>query len=154
MRERAPVWLRVNHLRAEPAEALQALPWDGIDAQSAPARRFACGRARRIATSTAYRDGLVELRRDLSPQWACEMLPIAAVFWIIAPVAVVVCCWPRAVWGRSSCMMPMQAMVDLPARATRAGARIDLGTLAGCLQLRSGRCRCPVFGQWHLAAHA
>lgn len=78
MQHRAPVWLRVNTVKATPDEALRALAEDGIPSEPDPrlptALRLADG-ARRLSQSQAYRDGLVELQ-DLSPQLACATLPV------------------------------------------------------------------------------
>lgn len=77
-RSRAPVYLRVNLRRGDGAEALAALARDGVEAEavagSATALVVTSG-ARRIKSSAAYQDGLVELQ-DLSVQRA-----IAAIGW-------------------------------------------------------------------------
>lgn len=80
MRERAPVWLRVNSVKASPAEAIGALDAEGIavatDPRLATALRVTRNE-RRLAQSRAYREGLVDLQ-DLSAQLACAALPVAA----------------------------------------------------------------------------
>lgn len=79
MRDRAPVWLRVNTLKSNPDVAIAALQAEGITCQPHPelstALKVTAG-ARKIAASLAYRDGLIELQ-DLSPQLACAALPKA-----------------------------------------------------------------------------
>lgn len=65
LRQRAPLDLRVNRLKADPAAALAALAEDGIAATPvdlAPlALRITSG-ARRVAACRAYLDGLVEIQ--------------------------------------------------------------------------------------------
>lgn len=138
MRERAPVWLRANTLRATPQQAIAALAADGIKVQPcadlATALRV-CDGARRIAASAAYRDGLVELQ-DLSPQLACAALPNAK-------TVLDYCAGgggkALALAARGSRVTAHDAdprrMSDLPARAARAGARIRL---ARSDELRAG----------------
>jgi 16S rRNA (cytosine967-C5)-methyltransferase len=63
MRERAPVFLRVNLLRAGPEAALLALAGDGIAAEPGPLSPTCLrvvGGARLLARSRAFREGLVE----------------------------------------------------------------------------------------------
>lgn len=138
MRERAPVWLRANTLRAGPEQAAAALAGDGITVQPCAdlptALRVEEG-ARRVSASAAYRDGLVELQ-DLSPQLACAALPDAA-------TVLDYCAGgggkALALAARGSRVTAHDAdprrMSDLPARATRAGARIRL---ARTEELRAG----------------
>lgn len=155
MRERAPVWLRVNHLRAEPAEALQALARDGIDAQPHPALGSALcvqAGARRIAASTAYRDGLVELQ-DLSPQWACEMLPDrgSLLDYCAGGGGKALALAARGLGPITVHDADAKRMVDLPARAARAGVRIDLvppGRVLGRFDLVVADVPCSGSGTW------
>jgi 16S rRNA (cytosine967-C5)-methyltransferase len=74
LRHRAPVWLRVNPRKASPETAVDRLAADGIETETdhrgARALRVASG-ARRVKTSGAYNDGLVEVQ-DLSAQRAVE----------------------------------------------------------------------------------
>lgn len=138
MRDRAPVWLRANSLRASPAQAIAALAADGIVARPhatlATALRVEEG-ARRLVAASAYRDGLVELQ-DLSPQLACAALPQAG--------RVLDYCAggggkALALAARGSDVTAHDAdpqrMSDLPARAARAGVRIRL---AQTRELRGG----------------
>ncbi len=78
LRHRASVFLRVNLLKASLARAQDALRNDGIETTPHPlcatALEVADG-ARRIAQSTAYRTGLVELQ-DVSSQAVIETLPV------------------------------------------------------------------------------
>ncbi|AXC50721.1 RsmB/NOP family class I SAM-dependent RNA methyltransferase [Paracoccus suum] len=132
MRERAPVWLRVNRLRATPDDAITALGADGITVVPHPdwpeALEVAEGN-RRIAHSKAYLDGLVELQ-DLSPQ-----LAVAALGDMSGQQALDFCAGGG---GKALALAAAGAarvlahdanprrMADLPARASRAGARITL----------------------------
>jgi len=130
MRDRAPLWLRANTLRATSEKALEVLREDGIEAERAPdlasALRVTEG-GRKVTGSRAYRDGLVELQ-DLSPQLACAALPRSA--------AVLDYCAGGG--GKALALAAAGAlrvvahdadadrMADLPARARRAGARIEV----------------------------
>lgn len=136
MRERAPVWLRVNLARATALQAQSALAQDGIgtetDLRCETALRITTGE-RRLQGSTAWREGLVE-PQDLSPQIACAALKPAAGTRVLdlcaggggkalalAAYGAQVTAWDAA-QGR---------MRDLPRRAERAGARIALADAAG-----------------------
>ncbi|MEZ5714880.1 MAG: RsmB/NOP family class I SAM-dependent RNA methyltransferase [Paracoccaceae bacterium] len=75
---RAGVFLRVNLQKTDPAGAIAALARDGIAAEPGPLARGALRVTegeRRIATSEAYRAGLVELQ-DAASQAAMETLPL------------------------------------------------------------------------------
>lgn len=132
MAHRAPLWLRVNALRADPVQALAALEKDGIEARLSPdcatALEVVTG-ARRVASSVAYRSGLVEIQ-DLSPQMAVAMLGD------LHGARVLDFC---AGGGGKALALAAQGadriiahdaiaarMTDLPVRAARAGARIDI----------------------------
>lgn len=134
MRSRAPVWLRVNPRRATPDEVRAELTRDGIETEATPdlptALRVVAGE-RRIAGSTAYREGKVELQ-DLSPQLACAALPLQA------GARVLDYC---AGGGGKSLALAARAdialtahdaapvrMADLPARAARAGIEIAIAS--------------------------
>ncbi|OYX45508.1 MAG: SAM-dependent methyltransferase [Rhodobacterales bacterium 32-67-9] len=138
MRERAPVFLRVNAERTDRAGARAALGADGIGAEPVPNLNFALkvtDNTQKIKTSTAYLDGLVELQ-DLSPQAAVEALPIhpgATVLDYCAGgggKALAVAARGAEVTAYDA--LP-QRMRDLPVRAARAGARV---TIAGPDDLR------------------
>lgn len=135
MRHRAPVWLRVNPLKADVAGPIQALADDGIAAEPDPRGPTALrvtANERRLSQSRAYAEGLVELQ-DLSPQLACAALPVA-------PGARVLdyCAGGGgkilAVAGRAPGLIlsahdaDPARMRDLPQRAERAGARVQLAT--------------------------
>lgn len=132
LRERAPIWLRVNRLRATPEAAIAALAEDGIIAVPYPdwtdALRATDG-GRKIARSSAYLGGLVELQ-DLSPQLAVAALGD------LSGLEVLDLCAGGG--GKSLALAAAGAarvvahdadagrMADLPARAARAGADITL----------------------------
>ena len=76
LKSRAPVFLRVNTRKTTPAQAAEKLREDGIETK--PARISPIGleviaNARKVATSTAYLSGLVELQ-DAASQAAMGLL--------------------------------------------------------------------------------
>lgn len=79
LRERAPVFLRVNVARTDLARARSRLAADGIETRphllSSTALEVTAG-ARRVTASAAYREGLVELQ-DAASQAVVEALPLA-----------------------------------------------------------------------------
>ncbi|MGB3316350.1 MAG: RsmB/NOP family class I SAM-dependent RNA methyltransferase [Albidovulum sp.] len=137
MRERAPVFLRVNAARGTLAEAQAALAEDNIPTRPHPLAAFALevtGNARRIKNASAYCDGVVELQ-DASPQAAVEALPLRPGMRVLDYCA--------GGGGKSLAMAARvqghfvahdaapQRMRDLPERARRAKARIDVKTPDG-----------------------
>jgi 16S rRNA (cytosine967-C5)-methyltransferase len=78
MADRAPVWLRVNLARTDPATAAKSLEDEGILTQAAdgmPSALRVTENERWVGRSAAYRDGWIELQ-DLSPQLACAAVPL------------------------------------------------------------------------------
>lgn len=78
MRERAPLWLRVNLRRGTRDEAARRLAAEGVETRPSPLCETALeviAGARTLRRAPAFLDGLVE-PQDLSPQMAC-----AAVDW-------------------------------------------------------------------------
>lgn len=156
MRHRAPVWLRVNPLRADPAAAIAALAQDGIEvAQSdrLPTALRVVGDGRKLSRARAYSDGLVELQ-DLSPQLACAALPLF-------PGARVLdyCAGgggkTLAIAGRAKGLRLVAhdanpaRMADLPARAARARAQVQLATRpSGPFDLVIADVPCSGSGTW------
>ncbi|MDF3607852.1 RsmB/NOP family class I SAM-dependent RNA methyltransferase [Paracoccus sp. DMF-8] len=130
MRERAPVWLRVNAMQANVQDAMGALIEEDILVEPSDllpyALRITQGE-RRLANSRAYLDGLVELQ-DLSAQLACAALPLEG--------RILDLCAGGG--GKSLAMAGRGAkhitahdidsarMADLPTRAARAKARIRI----------------------------
>jgi len=129
LRDRAPVFLRVNLLRTERAAAIAALEEEGIATTPHPLARTALEvvtGARKIRNSAAYLEGLVELQ-DAASQGVVEALNFPG------PRVLDYC----AGGGGKALAMAAQLnaeieahdaligrMADLPERARRAGARI------------------------------
>lgn len=156
MRQRAPVWLRVNPLRASPADAIAALARDGIEVRAdtrLPTALMVLGNERKLAQSRAYREGLVELQ-DLSPQLACAALPVTPGLRVLDYCA--------GGGGKSLAVAGMAdgvevtahdadpaRMADLPARVGRAGAHITIcDTPAGTFDLVITDVPCSGSGTW------
>jgi 16S rRNA (cytosine967-C5)-methyltransferase len=132
LRRRAPVFLRVNPARGSREAAVAALAEDGIAAQPHPLAKSALevtGNARKIQTSRAYSEGLVELQ-DAASQAVVEALPLRD------NARVLDYC---AGGGGKTLAMAARArlrlmahdanpgrMRDLPARAARAGISVRL----------------------------
>lgn len=130
-RERAPVWLRVNVLKATAQQAQSSLGDEGIEATMTPLSSTAllvAANSPRITTSDAYKRGLIELQ-DLSPQLACAAIGVRPGERILDYCA--------GGGGKSLAMAGMggrvtahdadpQRMTDLPTRAARAGVRISI----------------------------
>ncbi|WP_134678948.1 RsmB/NOP family class I SAM-dependent RNA methyltransferase [Paracoccus ravus] len=155
MRERAPVWLRINTRLADTASTQRCLAEEGIEAEPSrdlPSALCVRAGARRIASSRAYLEGMVELQ-DLSPQLACAELPQAA--------TVLDFC---AGGGGKSLALAARGgakiiahdanhdrMRDLPARAKRARARIEIakpGQVLGDFDLVLADVPCSGSGTW------
>ncbi|RYH03543.1 RsmB/NOP family class I SAM-dependent RNA methyltransferase [Salipiger sp. IMCC34102] len=131
MRERAPITLRVALRNGSRAKAQAALAADGIETEALDAVETALrvtANPRRVATSTAYREGLVELQDAASQQAMVRLAPFAG------PRVLDYCAGGG---GKSLALadllgQPIQAhdadadrMADLPARAARAGVQIE-----------------------------
>lgn len=156
MRCRAPVWLRVNPIKADAALAVQALAQDEIvaepDARLPTALRVTANE-RRLSQSRAYRSGLVELQ-DLSPQLACAALPVTAGMRVLDYCAggggkVL------AIAGRAQGLTlaahdaDPARMGDLPQRAERAGTRVQIVTAPqGAFDLVIADVPCSGSGTW------
>ena len=137
-RQRAPVFLRVNAARGDRAAAIRALAADGVAAEPGPLAetclRVTSG-APRIKTSAAYREGLVELQ-DAASQAAVAALPLATARRVLDYCAggggktlAMAALHPGATYVAHDA--DPRRMADLPARATRAGARVALRDGAG-----------------------
>ncbi|PWE34201.1 SAM-dependent methyltransferase [Maritimibacter sp. 55A14] len=131
LRHRAPVWLRVNALRADRDGALASLTADGIVARPHPNVKMALEvteNERKIRNSSAYRDGLVELQ-DLASQAVVDLLPVPSEGRILDYCAggggKALALAARAPGAAIDAHDADPArMVDLPARAARAAASI------------------------------
>lgn len=132
MRERAPVFLRVNALRGGVPEAVAALAAEGIAAVPEEGVALALrvtGNAQKIRPSRAFLDGRVELQ-DLSPQAAVAALPVVPGMRVLDYCAggggKALALAARGVAGVVAHDADARRMADLPARAARAGARISI----------------------------
>ncbi|MDO5706073.1 MAG: RsmB/NOP family class I SAM-dependent RNA methyltransferase, partial [Paracoccus sp. (in: a-proteobacteria)] len=130
MRDRAPVWLRVNARKADPVQAIAALADDGITAtphDNLPTALRVTAGERRIAVSSAYANGLVELQ-DLSPQLACAALPLRdgdrVLDYCAGGGGKALALAGRAAVRMTAYDADPARMRDLPTRADRAGVRI------------------------------
>ncbi|MCR9271915.1 MULTISPECIES: RsmB/NOP family class I SAM-dependent RNA methyltransferase [Mameliella] len=159
LRSRAEVFLRVNLLRATPDTALARLAEDGILAEphdlSATALRVTGG-ARGIMRSSTYLDGLVELQ-DAASQAVVDLLPLKPGMRVLDYCA--------GGGGKALAMAaPMRGgpvvahdaapkrMVDLPARAARAGADVRItATPEGDFDLVLCDVPCSGSGAWRRA---
>ena len=156
MRQRAPVWLRVNPIRADAAQAVASLGQDDItaepDSRLGTALRVTANE-RRLSQSRAYREGLVELQ-DLSPQLACASLPVASGMRVLDYCAG---------GGGKTLAVAGQApdltlvahdadparMRDVPKRADRAGARVRIAERpTGSFDLVMADVPCSGSGTW------
>ena len=130
LRHRAPVFLRVNLARVGVADAVAALAVEGIRARPHPLAKTALEvteNARKIQTSAAYAQGLVELQ-DAASQAVVDLLPLAPGQRVLDYCA--------GGGGKTLAMAaraPILAfahdidpgrMRDLPARAARAGTTV------------------------------
>lgn len=131
LRDRAPVWLRVNLAKTTLTSSCNLLFEKGIQCEPAPGSDTALkvlDGARRIAGSDAYRDGLIELQ-DLGAQRLCAALPVApgqTVFDACAGgggKALALAARGAKVTAYDS---DPRRMADLPARARRAGVAISV----------------------------
>ena len=132
LRHRAPVFLRINTLRATQAAAIAALSADGIATRPAPLADTALEvieGARKVARSKAFTDGLVELQ-DAASQAVVAALPLASGQRVLDYCAGG---GGKALAMASRLSGPVEAhdanparMSDLPARAIRAGAEIAI----------------------------
>lgn len=132
LQHRAPVHLRVNLIKADVSTAVAALASEDIVAVSHPACATALEAkegARKISQSTAYRDGLVELQ-DAASQAVVAALDLRPGLRVLDYCA--------GGGGKSLALAAHQGVKvfahdvnpdrlrDLPSRAERAGARVEL----------------------------
>ena len=132
MRDRAPVYLRVNPLRADRAGAVALLAKDGIVAspcEAAPLALIVRSGGRRIKTSKAFAEGVIELQ-DLSSQAVVAALPLEDGMRVLDHCA--------GGGGKTLAMageaklklfahdVAPKRMADIPVRAERAGVKIRL----------------------------
>ena len=132
LRQRAPVFLRVNTAKATLAAAQAALAAEGIAAQPHPLAKTALEvteNARKIQNSATYREGLVELQ-DAASQAVAEAVPLAPGQRVLDLCAggggKTLALAARAslrLWAHDA---NPRRMADLPARAARAGVAVTI----------------------------
>jgi len=134
MHARAPVFLRVNALKSDVAQAQSRLASDKIETRSHPLSPHALevvSNPRRVASSAAFKEGLIELQ-DAASQAVVDVLPLPRETG--KPLSVLDYCAGGG--GKSLALAakfrgPIVAsdikrdrMKDIPARAARAGADV------------------------------
>lgn len=158
LRQRAPVFLRVNLARITRPDAQALLASEGIESQPHPLAQTALevtSGARAISRASAYTDGLVELQ-DAASQAVVEALPLAPNDRVLDYCA-----------GGGGKALAMAArtgtevyahdsdparMKDLPARSARAGADIRAVTAPdGLYDLVLCDVPCSGAGSWRRA---
>ena len=132
MRQRAPVFLRVNTGKTDLRGAIAALAKEGIATQPHVLAKTALEvteNARKIQNSKAYSDGLVELQ-DAASQAVAAAVPLSDGLRVLDLCAggggktLALAARTRlALWAHDA---QPRRMVDLPARAARAGVRISI----------------------------
>ncbi|RCW86785.1 RsmB/NOP family class I SAM-dependent RNA methyltransferase [Paracoccus lutimaris] len=155
MRKRAPVWLRANQLRATPDQAVAVLASEDIAAApypDLPTALCVSAGARRLAASSAYRDGLVEMQ-DLSPQLACSLLPDrgSLLDYCAGGGGKALALAARGLSPVTAHDADVSRMSDLPARAARAGVRVQItppDKLSGRFDLVVADVPCSGSGTW------
>jgi 16S rRNA (cytosine967-C5)-methyltransferase len=134
LQQRAPVFLRVNLARTTRAAATELLADDGIDTAPHPMAEASLGvltPTRKLMTTLAYLDGLVELQ-DVASQAIVEAIPLTADQKVLDYCAggggKTLALAARAalkLWAHDANPARMR---DLPERAKRAGAAITIST--------------------------
>jgi 16S rRNA (cytosine967-C5)-methyltransferase len=131
LQSRAPVHLRVNLTKSDPATAIDVLAREGIEAQPHPACETALeirDGARKLRNCAAYRDGFVELQ-DAASQAIALAVPVQSAQRVLdycaggGGKALALAARGATVFAHD---LNVQRMKDLPDRARRAGARIDM----------------------------
>ncbi len=160
LRHRAPVFLRVNAARTDREAARAALAGEEIDTEPHPLAETALEvtrNPRRVQASAAFRDGLVELQ-DASSQAICAALPAGPGQRVLDYCA--------GGGGKALALAARGAQVtahdadpgrmrDLPARAARAGARVEIaGHPEGPFDLVLCDAPCSGSGTWRRAPEA
>ncbi len=132
LRHRAPVFLRANRLKGARDTARARLAQEGIETRPhalAPTALEVTANARRVAASAAYRDGLVELQ-DAASQAVIDALEPGATTSILdycAGGGGKTLALAAATGGRIAAHdAAPRRMKDLPDRAARAGARVEI----------------------------
>lgn len=136
LRDRAPVFLRVNLRHADPVKAIKQLQNEGIEVRPHPLSPTALEvieGPRKIKGSAAYLEGMVELQ-DASSQAVADMVPLST-----GDSLLDYCAGgggkSLALAGRVNARFfahdqSQDRMKDVPARAARAGVDISLRSTA------------------------
>ncbi len=132
LRQRAPIFLRVNPRKATAENVISDLREDGIEAIAcalAPTALEVVSGARRVAQSAAYKEGRVEMQ-DAASQAAVAMLALKdgdRVLDYCAGGGGKVLAMAAQVDGAFYAYdVAAQRMRDIPSRAVRAGVQIDV----------------------------
>jgi 16S rRNA (cytosine967-C5)-methyltransferase len=162
MRQRAPIDLRANRLRATPQQAADALAREGIatmPVDAVPGALRVSGDGRQVRMSRAFQDGLVELQ-DVSSQAVAAMAgarPGMVVLDYCAGGGGKTLALAAAMQGRGELYaydINAARMNDIPERADRAGARITvldgraMARLTGACDLVLVDAPCSGTGSW------
>lgn len=157
MRHRAPVFLRANSLKSTRAAAIAALHSEGIEGSPHPLANTAIeviSGQRKIQSSQAFNDGLVELQ-DGASQAVVAALPLALGMRVLDLCAggggkalALAAAAQVELWAHDANSARMR---DLPVRAARAGARVTLTTtpeIVGPFDLVLADAPCSGSGSW------
>lgn len=161
MRDRAEVFLRVNLLKTNPLQALSALETEGIPCEphalSPTALRVIEG-ARRVHLGAAYKDGLVELQ-DAASQAVVDALALTPGLRVLdfcaggGGKALAIAAQTRAKVVAHD--IDPARMKDIPARAARAGAEVEIDTRPeGPFDMVFCDAPCSGSGSWRRAPEA
>lgn len=164
LRQRAPVFLRVNLRRLSRAAVCDALAAAGIGSRPHPladtALEVTAG-ARKVSGSSAYLSGLVELQ-DAASQAVVEALPLAdgqrVLDFCAGGGGKSLAMAARADLALTAHDADPRRMRDLPARAERAGVRLRITETArlprGSFDLVLADVPCSGSGSWRRAPEA
>lgn len=161
LRERAPVFVRVNLLKATIAEAQTSLQREDIESElcdTSPTALKILSNPRRVSLSRAYQDGLVELQ-DAASQAVIDALPITQGMKILdycaggGGKALAMAARSRAQVAVHD--IDKSRMQDIPERARRAGADlVAVDTPTAGFDLVLCDVPCSGAGTWRRAPEA
>jgi 16S rRNA (cytosine967-C5)-methyltransferase len=163
MRDRAPVFVRVNTARARPVDVLADLARDGIAAQPhplAPTALVITENPRRLRTTDAYLTGRFELQdaasQAIALDFARHVPPGSAVLDYCAGGGGKALALAAAGLSITAHDANPARMKDLPERAERAGARVTIlpGAASGPWGAILADAPCSGSGSWRRAPEA